>query len=90
MKFLKYLVFASILVNSKKVHKDPSQTTRNYRHLHTDLSYNPLRANWATGPRDNFAQHAQKKHKAYNSILADQHHYHETTRELQQRAASLY
>ncbi len=87
MKFLKFLIISTVFlmklisdVMSKNLH--PEQSTRNYRHLHTDLSYNPLPSSYSTGDRHNFAQHAQAKHRVYNSKLANHHTYADTTRSL--------
>ena len=91
--FIRYLLFTLVFLNiikeslSKLGH--PSQGTRNYRKHHTDPSFNPLPANYHTGPRYNFARHTPAKYKPYNARLSHAHHYKDTTRILADRARHL-
>ncbi len=99
MKFARYLLLPIILllqVLSKKVRSkyDPmfdgvSQSTRNYRKLHTDPSFNPLPQSWTTGPRQNFAN-PNPKHVAYYSKLHNTHGYHDTTHVMAEKVRHMH
>lgn len=89
MKFLKFFLAAAILiisVFSKKIRKQDSQSTRNYRKVHANPSLNPLPASWSHGPLASFSQHTPQKYKAYNSQLAGTSTYTDVTAQMRRAA----
>jgi hypothetical protein len=60
-------------------HGYQSQSTRNYRKLQTDPSFNPLPHSYNTGPLNNYAYNAPDKYRDYNDGLFTEHHYADTT-----------
>jgi len=94
MKFARYLTLLIIFIIqsfTKKIRHNhslsgDSQSTRNYRKLHTDPSYNPLPQSWSSGAINSFAQHSPQKYNAYNSQLNNQHSYSHTSNVMAERA----
>ena len=82
MKFFKSLftllaLFEIISLISSKLRK------RNHRKIPSDPSFNPLPANYQTGPLNAFGGgHNLQKYKAYSSKLVHNHNYHDTSAQL--------
>lgn len=97
MKFSKLLILSifgffyllNLVVSKlKKAKKHSSDSTRNYRKVAADPSYNPLPASYETGPRHNFGGgHNHKKYRHYTEKLAQYHNYHDTTQQMNARAS---
>ena len=88
MKFFNSLLlalfglFQLISLISSKLRKS-SKAKDNHRKIPSDPSLNPLKENWATGPRHAFGGGQNlDKYKHYSSKLAHYHNYHDTTAQL--------
>jgi hypothetical protein len=96
MKFFKLFILSVValfnlisLISSKKAKAKknyPSSSSRNYRKIAPNPSFNPLPKTWNTGPLNNFGGvHNHDKYKAYTSKLVGYHTYRDTTKELEAR-----
>lgn len=97
MKFARYFLLTILVIlklvsetMAKKKMRHPTQSTRNYRKLHTDPSYNPLPSHHTTGPRYNFARHIPHKYRAYNSGITNLHTYTDTTKAMAEKARNIH
>jgi hypothetical protein len=87
MKYVGYLLIATLFIikllstlAKKQYHQHyPSQSTRNYRQYHPNPSFNPLPAQWASGPLTTYAQYTPPKYMEYNRKLAADNRYTDAT-----------
>ncbi len=92
MKFLKFLIAAILLISvvftkktKKTVKKHPTQTTRNYRKGYTDISFNPLMAQYSTGPLNSPSKYPNRAQLEYTGRLANVHTYKDQTQAMRMR-----